>query len=886
MVMQRGPLILNGHTYALSTDRQGYMMRRSKVPPFAPVVSESSFQSPRTFENYRVLTVADLRRGLGRRRIPSEDHDTPAEYRRFWDGDLDTRWSTGIYLPLRPVVVTENVTNFRALLAVGDDLRAFYYGTGQDSIVSRKFDADGPEWESTTVTVESETNLRYGDSMYYKDVYYVSSSSTTRVFVNRTTTDLNPTPSGNVLEQTRLAVLDGNGIVAFTAGDEVGFFENNTGTTWSERFVDDLNTDAGPTGFVNFPGTDGVDRLYVGTEEGLWEVDTENAGTSTDPWTAELIDPMPTNEWNCWRMIVHQGMLYYGVGVEDNAQFILRRMTNRSGFRLIEDVSVSDDGLPPDALGSVTAFLSVDDQLFVGVGGLDSDQHARLFALLSDDTWHCLYRHSVEDRYIEDMAFSTATDGVPRIHMLFEQQGRFDETVHLEYPLTHPESGVVIPRNNMGFVVLPELDAGLPHFDKGWLQVSLVVDGDFGDLTSGNVVRVDYAPGRPRRITSDQDFDSLDANNHLPFGLWSDGETMWVVNAQGSAAAARRNIFAYNLATQARESTSDIPLHSDNALAFDAWSNKLYESDTDEQRIWVTDFFDPDTVFCYELDGTRDSTRDLDLDDAHSAPLGIWGDGTHAWVSDYLGTQATTTLLAYDLSDGSRAADEDFTLDPNNTAPFGIWGNDDTLWVTDSSDSMVYAYNRSDQSRRPDLDFPISEVQSGLWSDGTTFWLARQSPAQLRAYQIGENRSGWTDLGTAVEDKSTLAWPDGGLASDRLSLRLRMERGVNIVHSPALQNIVVAVLPEITTYQYTFSVNVEATASQQQERASEILKRLRAAAGSTPLVAMKFADDPETYVDIVEYDERIVPEVRDAYASDWQSQSGVVAIVARERFER
>ena len=75
----------------------------------------------------------------------------------------------------------------------------------------------------------------------------------------------------------------------------------------------------------------------------------------------------------------------------------------------------------------------------------------------------------------------------------------------------------------------------------------------------------------PVGVPSDADFDwnvtrdieSLDGDNELPTDLWSDGETIWVLN---NAASGADSIFAYDLATGERRAASEFALDSAQPL--------------------------------------------------------------------------------------------------------------------------------------------------------------------------------------------------------------------------------------------------------------------------------------------------------------------------------
>ena len=489
--------------------RNNVLWQREKVVPFAPVQSTTTFQSPETFQNYRVISISNFLGGLGRRRIPSEEHADPMAYRRFWDGDLDTRWTTGVYLPLRAVTTTSLPTTTNFLLSTPTNLWALRATLGVTTFIVDGYDfiASTSAWNTTLTQSISygfptSQTITFGDAIVVDNTVYIAIWVTRTAGNYRLIVGRDDLPLGSATEdlidnfadgvtmgsQTRLVARSNNDIIVGYSTASVIKFSVYDGSSWSDTGTGSINESSslGPTGLAVMPGPDGIERMYVGTIDGLYETDMSGA-----TWVHTLIDPMFPNTFNCRRMVVHQGALYYGIDVPGDVQFTLRRLSNRSGTQLIEDVSVPDDGLPGGALGPITFMLSQGDQLFVAVGGALAGQHARVFVLLSDDTWHVIYRHPTADEYIKGMAFSDRDDGVPRLHILIEPGGA-DESVFLEYPVSHPESGASIDREDEGFIVLPEMDAGLPSFDKAWYYTSIIAGGDFGDTASGNVIDVDY----------------------------------------------------------------------------------------------------------------------------------------------------------------------------------------------------------------------------------------------------------------------------------------------------------------------------------------------------------------------------------------------------------
>ena len=98
-------------------------------------------------------------------------------------------------------------------------------------------------------------------------------------------------------------------------GTGVTFFRStNGGVVWADEAVD-IPSANGPQGVAVYPDIDGEDKLYVGTSEGLYIVDT-----SPSTWTYQLIMPMSNSTDNCRRMTVHEGSLWFAQGVDNDSQ--------------------------------------------------------------------------------------------------------------------------------------------------------------------------------------------------------------------------------------------------------------------------------------------------------------------------------------------------------------------------------------------------------------------------------------------------------------------------------------------------------------------------------------------------------------------------------------
>ena len=130
----------------------------------------------------------------------------------------------------------------------------------------------------------------------------------------------------------------------------------------------------------------------------------------------------------------------------------------------------------------------------------------------------------------------------------------------------------------------------------------------------------------------------LSGGNYPPAsqGIWSDGETMWVVNRDPFELM----LYAYNLTPGgsfgSRDSTKDITLPNENAAPNGLWS--------DGQTAWVLDTGDK-KIYAYDLTpgstfGDRDSGQDIALHSDNGNPRAIWSNGGTMWVTDRRRRQA------------------------------------------------------------------------------------------------------------------------------------------------------------------------------------------------------------------------------------------------------
>ena len=266
-------------------------------------------------------------------------------------------------------------------------------------------------------------------------------------------------------------------------------------------------------------------------------------------------------------------------------------------------------------------------------------------------------------------------------------------------------------------------------------------------------------------LAPNNDFNTLQAaGNNSPTGLWSDGTTLWVADYQD------KKIYAYNLSTKAPDPNNDFTLQAaGNNSPTGLWS--------DGTTLWVADYQDK-KIYAYNL-STKAPDPNNDFNTLQAAgnnhPTGLWSDGTTLWVADYQDEK----IYAYNLSTKAPDPNNDFnTLQAaGNNAPYGLWSDGTTLWVADYQDEKIYAYTRGapliypsvPYARDPNNDFNTLDAAgnngpTGLWSDGTTMWVA-DGDDKIYAYNLStkarDRANDFNTLQAAGNNSPRGLWSDG-----------------------------------------------------------------------------------------------------------------------------
>ena len=306
---------------------------------------------------------------------------------------------------------------------------------------------------------------------------------------------------------------ESNGTITF-------FSSTNAGDAWADETID-IASGNGPQGVAVMNGIDNAQKLYVGTREGLYEVDT-----SLSTWTADLIFPMTGNNDNCRRMAVGQdGALWFAQGVDNETVPIVYRMFTNNGTRQFmkspNDFS-EGDGLPEERLGPIRYMLPVQGMMYVSAGGGKAGRKASIF-VHNGRGWSSMRAHGTVNQPIDWLAASGDDDGVPRLHYAIRSTDRAtSDTKFLKQPFVNPVTGVGVDRDSSGFIDLPYLDAGFPGDSGAWLQVVINAE-TLSESNSNEFINVQYGHEdtssgggmHPRTNTSLGDF--LSGKNTIDF---------------------------------------------------------------------------------------------------------------------------------------------------------------------------------------------------------------------------------------------------------------------------------------------------------------------------------------------------------------------------------
>jgi len=228
---------------------------------------------------------------------------------------------------------------------------------------------------------------------------------------------------------------------------------------------------------------------------------------------------LPVDSYNCRRMVVHQGALWYAAGHGDTGTARpqeIRRLVNHDGVRDIQygfglDVG---DGVAADALGELLWMESAGEHLFISVGGSASGLKARIMDWYVNEYgeagWHTVVKNATEAVTYPWIGLG-AND-----YLYWAEAGTGHVAKGVQYATLSPSAGVSTPRAGSGFIDLPDIDFGMPA-DIG-VAVKVSVDAvNLSATNSNEYINVDFGTDGAVRTTTDLG-DMLSGTKSIAFG--------------------------------------------------------------------------------------------------------------------------------------------------------------------------------------------------------------------------------------------------------------------------------------------------------------------------------------------------------------------------------
>ena len=226
--------------------------------------------------------------------------------------------------------------------------------------------------------------------------------------------------------------------------------------------------------------------------------------------------------------------------------------------------------------------------------------------------------------------------------------------------------------------------------------------------------------------------------------IWSDGNTMWVLNPDTNG-----KIFAYNMTTisgaKQRLPNREITLSGEDDIV-------TYGIFADANTIWtVTIPRDYSDFSAYDLSTrTRNTIRDF-RGSSFQGFSQVYSDGTSVYGLANAGGTNIVSIGAINIPREINRPEviRDVRIEINNTIlvasgnilPTGLWSDGETMWVADEGNDKIYAYNLQTKAREEGKDFNTligagNRTPRGIWSDGRTMWVLDNVNNRIYAYDM------------------------------------------------------------------------------------------------------------------------------------------------------
>lgn len=496
----------------------------SNIVFFSSEDAGDNWDSQQDIRAHQTKTLGPFTGGFGLDKIPALENNDPLLAQRFFDATCDI-WPSGAFLPLLEQASTKDSSGVSgpSMIRAGIDFKGKYITLGEDdstisnatlwNYLGASTTYDFSDTVKTDVTDEALglDMINIGDRLVilyvFQNDHEVCFISTLGAGVTQATTD----PTTGLLSDSvgRNEDIDA-GLLEFIGGEVIAALWHETSlqiTFYSSSnsavdFTDEtlnIASAGGPKGIAKFIGEDGVEKLLVGTEEGIWEVDVV-PGT----WTSRLIHPMPAHADNCRRMAIGpDGALWFSQGVSDSEVFQVFRLTVADSKYRVDPVAGSPhlrDGVAADMLGSVRRLVSSGGFMYAALGGGSGSTKARIIKH-NGIGWVPVRKHGTANQAIHFLGVSSNDDANPRLHYSVRTSSTNEDHKFLAEPNAHPLSGVTIPRASSGTLSLPYIDGGDATEKADWYRVEVDV-ADLDTSTSGEYIAATHGVDKTARSTT------------------------------------------------------------------------------------------------------------------------------------------------------------------------------------------------------------------------------------------------------------------------------------------------------------------------------------------------------------------------------------------------
>ena len=179
----------------------------------------------------------------------------------------------------------------------------------------------------------------------------------------------------------------------------------------------------------------------------------------------------------------------------------------------------------------------------------------------------------------------------------------------------------------------------------------------------------------------DRNFEITKPKFAAPRGVWSNGDTVYLLVLNDGSSSRKGKIYGYSLASGTRQSSQDIALANANRhpTGLTGHDGKLYVGDNADSK-----------VYAYDI-ATRAHSADDDIgsiDRLGKQMTDVWRNADTIWISYW----RSDFIRAYDTETGTRKAGLDIQTATDNRGPTGIDSDGFNLWALDQVNDTIYGY--------------------------------------------------------------------------------------------------------------------------------------------------------------------------------------------------